>query len=61
MAHISLSTFWGPAAGIYLVSIQQEGDWAWGFTPARKYFSAYITTMDHLYDSVQHVLLGLSE
>ena len=34
------------AAGVSLVSIPQAGDWARVSTPARQYFSGYITTED---------------
>ena len=49
------------AAGVSLVTILQAGDWTRVSTPARHYFSAYITTMDQHQDSVQHAMLGLSE
>ena len=49
------------AADVYLVSILQAGDWARVSTPARHYFSTYITTMDLHQDSVQHAMLDLSE
>ena len=49
------------AAGVSLVSILQAGDWARVSTPARHYFSTYITTMDWHQDSVQHAVLHLSE
>ena len=48
-------------AEVSLVTILQSGDWANVFTPARHYFSPYITTMDLHQDSVQHAVLGLSE
>ena len=48
-------------AGVSLVTILQAGDWARVSTPARHYFSTYITAMDQHQDSVQHVVLGLSE
>ena len=48
-------------AGVSLVSIQQAGDWARVTTLARHYFPPYITTMDWHHDSVQYVVLGLSE
>ena len=35
------------AAGISMVSILQAGDWARVSTPAKYYFSNYITTSDH--------------
>ena len=47
------------AACISLVSILQVGDWARVYTPARHYFSTYITTTDWQQDSVQHAVLGL--
>ena len=34
------------AAGVSLVTILQVGDWTRVSTPARHYFSTYITTMD---------------
>ena len=49
------------AAGVSLVTILQAGDWARVSTPARHYFSTYITTMDWHQDSVQHAVLDLSE
>ena len=49
------------AAGVSLVTILQAGDWARVSTPARYYFSTYITTMDQHQDSMQHAVLGLSE
>ena len=49
------------AAGVFLVSILQVGDWARVSTPARHYFSNYITTTDWHQDSVQCAVLGLSE
>ena len=66
-AHMSLGSLWGVAAstalgaGVSLVSILQAGDWAKVSTPARHYFSTYITTTDRHQDSVQHSVLGLSE
>ena len=66
-AHMSPGSHWGAAAsvalaaGISLVSILRAGDWARVPTLARHYFSHYITTMNWHQDSVQHVILGLSE
>ena len=66
-AHMSLGSLWGVAAsaalaaGVSLVTILQAGDWTRVSTPARHYFSTYITTMDWHQDSVQHAVLGLSE
>ena len=66
-AHMSLGSLWGVAAsaalahGVSLVSILQAGDWATVSTPARHYFSTYITTTDQHKDYVQHAVLGLSE
>ena len=48
-------------AGVSLVSMLQAGDWAIVSTPARHYFSTYITTTDWHQDSLQHAVLGLSE
>ena len=48
-------------AGVSLVSILQAGDWTRVSTPARHYFSTYITTTDWHQDSVQCAVLGLSE
>ena len=68
LKHICLWVFFQGAAvsvalvaGISLVSILQAGDRARVSTPARHYFSTYITTMDWHQDSVQHAELGLSE
>ena len=64
---MSLGSLWGVAAsaalaaGVSLVTILQVGDWARVCTPARYYFSTYITTMDWYQDSVQYAVLGLSE
>ena len=64
-AHMSLGTVQGATmsaalvAGISLVSILQSGDWGRGSAAARHYFST--TTTDWHQDSVQHVVLGLSE
>ena len=66
-AHMSLGSLWGVAAsaalaaGVSLVTILQAGDWTRVSTPARHYFSTYITTTDRHQDSVQHAMLGLSE
>ena len=62
-AHMSLGVAASAtlAAGVSLVSILQAGDWARVSTPARHYFSTYITTTDQHQDSVQHAVLGLSE
>ena len=49
------------AVGVSLVTILQAGDWTRVSTPARHYFSTYITTMDGHQDSVQHAVLGLGE
>ena len=49
------------AAGVSLETILQAGDWARLSTPARHYFSTYITTMDQCQNSVQHAVLGLIE
>ena len=48
-------------AGVFLVSFLQVGDWARVSFPARHYFSTYFTITDWHQDSVQHVVLGLSE
>ena len=48
-------------AGVSLVSILHAGDWARVSTPARHYFSTYITSIDWQQDSVQHAVLGLIE
>ena len=66
-AHMSLGSLQGVAAsaalaaGVSLVTILQAGDWTRVSTPARHYFSTYITTTDQHQDSVQHAMLGLSE
>ena len=66
-AHMSPGSLWGVAtsaalaAGVSLVTILQAGDWTRVSTPARYYFSTYITTIDWHLDSVQHAVLGLSE
>ena len=65
--HMSLGSFLGVAAsaalaaGVSLVTILQAGDWTRVSTPARHYFSTYITTTDQHQDSMQHAVLGLSE
>ena len=49
-AHMSLGSLWGVAAsvalaaGVSLVTIMPAGDWNRVSTPARHYFSTYITT-----------------
>ena len=66
-AHMSLGSLQGVAtsatlaAGVSLVTILQADDWARVSTPARHYFSTYITTMDQHQDSVKCAMLGLSE
>ena len=65
--NMSLGSLWGVAAsaalvaGVSLVTILQAGDWTRISTPARQYFSTYITTMDRHQDSVQCAVLDLSE
>ena len=65
-AHMSPGSLWGVAdsaalaAGVSLVTILQAGGWTRVSTPARHYFSTYITTTDQHQDSVQHSMLGLS-
>ena len=49
------------AAGVSLVTILQVGDWTRVSTPARHYFSTYITIIDWNQDSMQHAVLDLSE
>ena len=49
------------AAGVSLVTILQAGDWTRVSTPARHFFSTYITMMDQHQDSMQCAVLGLSE
>ena len=67
LRHICLLALWGVAAsaalaaGISLVTILQAGNWTRVSTPARPYFSTYITVTDWHQDSVQHAVLGLSE
>ena len=57
-AHMSLGSLQGVAAsaalvaGFSLVTILQAGDWTRVSTPARHYFSTYITTMDQYQDFV---------
>ena len=64
---MSPGSLWGKVAsaalvaGVSLVSILQAGDWARVSTPARHYFSPYITTVDWHQDSVQHAMLVLCE
>ena len=66
-AHISPGSLWGATAsaalvaGVSLVSILQAGDWTRVSTPARHYFSPYITTVDQHQDLVQCAMLGLIE
>ena len=63
-AHMSPGSLQGAAAlatGVSLVPILQAGDWPRVSTLARHYFLPYITTMDWHQDSVQCVMLGLSE
>ena len=66
-AHMSPGSLGGAAAsaalvaGVSLVSMLQAGNWARVSTPARHYFSPYITTVDQHQDSVQNAMLGLSE
>ena len=66
-AHMSPGSLWGVAASaalaasVSLVTILQSGDWTRVSTPARHYFSTYITIMDQHQDSVQCAVLGLSE
>ena len=61
---MSLGSFQGAAAsaalaaGVSLVSILQAGDWAKVSTPARHYFSPYITTTTTVIFSLAYV--GLS-
>ena len=63
-AHMSLGSLQGVAAsatlaaGVSLVTILLAGNWTRVSTPARHYFSTYITTMDQHQDSVQHAVLG---
>ena len=64
---MSQGSLWGVAAsaalvaGVSLVTILQVGDWVQVSTPARHYFSTYITTTDQHQDSMQCAVLGLSE
>ena len=66
-ACMSLGSLWGVAvsaalaASVSLVTILQVGDWTRVSTPARHYFSTYITTTDQHQNSVQCAVLGLSE
>ena len=61
-AHLSLGSLWGVvasaalAAGVSLVFTLQAGDWARVSTPARHYFSTYVTTTDQHQDYVQHAV-----
>ena len=48
------------AAGVFLVSILQAGEWTRVSTQP-DIFSTYITTMDQHQVSIQHAVLGLSE
>ena len=65
--HMSLGSLWGVAApaalaaGVSLVTTLQAGDWTRVSTPARHYFSTYITPLDWHQDFVQCAVLGLSE
>ena len=62
--HMSLGSLWGAlalAAGVSLVLILQVHDWARVSTPARHYFSTHVTATYMHQDSVQHVVLSLSE
>ena len=67
LRHICLWALLGVAAsaalvaGLSLVTILQVGDWTRVSTPARYYFSTYITTMDWHQDTVLHAVLGLSQ
>ena len=47
------------AAGVFLGSIMQAGEWATVSTSARHYFATYITTTDCHQDSIQHAVLAL--
>ena len=58
---MSLGSLWEVAAGVSLMTILQVGDWARVSTPARHYFSTYITNMGQHQDSVQSAVQGLSE
>ena len=65
-AHMSPGSLQGvlllqPWQLVSLVTILQAGDWTRVSTPARHYFSTYITTMEWHQDSMQHAVLGLSE
>ena len=57
--HMSLGSLWGVsasaalAAGVSLETILEAGDWTRVSTPARHYFSTYITTTDQHQDSMQ--------
>ena len=64
---MSWGSLWGVAASaalvasVSLMTILQAGDWTRDSTPARHYFSTYITSTDLHQDSVQHAVLDLSE
>ena len=62
-AHMSLGVAASAAlaADFSLVTILQAGNWTRVSTPARHYFSTYITTRDQQQDSMQCAVLGLSE
>ena len=67
LRHMSLGAIQGVVASVAmvaavsLVSIPQGGDWDRVSTPARHYFSTYITTTVHQQDLVQCAVLSLSE
>ena len=67
LRHMSVGSLWGVAASaalaasVSMVTILQTGDWTRVSTPARHYFSTYITTTDWHQDSMQHAVLGISE
>ena len=48
-------------AGLSLFFILQASDWARVSTPARHYFSTYITMMDQHQNSVQCTVSGVNE
>ena len=64
---MSSGSLWGVAAfealaaGVSLVTTLQASDWARVSTPARHYFSTYITITNWHQESVQCAVLGLSE
>ena len=66
-AYMSPGSLWGVAASaalaavVSLVTILQVDDSPRVSTPARHYFSSYITTMDQCQVSMQCAVLGLSE